>query len=118
MRKILVIDDEKMLVDILRLMLKDMGYEAHAFTSAVEGERAALESDFSLILLDLRMPGRNGAEITKNIMQRKPHARILIITAYPDDPLAAQALEAGAISLLQKPFEMSKLLYFLEAARQ
>ena len=57
---------------------------------------------------------KNGNEITENIINAKPKSRILIITAYPTDPLAQKALEAGAISLLKKPFELGKILDFLK----
>jgi FixJ family two-component response regulator len=56
---------------------------------------------------------KNGAEITEAILAKKPSARILVITAYPNDPLAQRAMGAGAIGLLKKPFEIAKILDFL-----
>jgi CheY-like chemotaxis protein len=72
-----------------------------------------MKDDFDLILLDLRMPGKNGAQLTESIKKAKPEAKILLITAYPTDPLASQALQAGAHSLLKKPFEIAKIMDFL-----
>jgi DNA-binding NarL/FixJ family response regulator len=60
------------------------------------------------------MPVKNGAEITEDILKAKPNARILVITAYPSDPLAERALKAGAVGLLKKPFEIAKILDFLK----
>ena len=55
----------------------------------------------------------NGAEVTEAVLARKPGARILVITAYPNDPLAERAIKAGAVGLLKKPFEIAKILDFL-----
>jgi len=109
-KRILAIDDEEMILDAMKLILEDMGYEMDVFSDPVEGEKAALEKDYDLILLDLRMPQKNGAELTESIKQAKPDCRILIITAYPNDPLAERALKAGASSLLKKPFEIAKIV--------
>ena len=111
-KNILVIDDETMILDAITLILEDMGHEVTVCSDSAEGERAAVAGDFDLILTDLRMPGRNGAEITETILKQKPKARILIITAYPTDQLAGKALDAGAFALLKKPFEIAKILDF------
>ena len=112
-KRILVIDDEVMVLDAIKLILEDLGYEMHVFSDPVEGEKAAVEEDYDLHLLDLRMPGKNGAELTAAIKAAKPSARVLIMTAYPTDPLAAKALDAGAFSLLKKPFEIAKIIDIL-----
>ena len=115
MKRILVIDDEDMIIDVISTILSDMGYEVIGCQDAQEGIRTAIESDFDIVLSDLRMPGTNGAEVTEAILKAKPDMRVLIITAYPSDPLARKALDAGAVSLLKKPFEVAKVLDFLRA---
>lgn len=114
MKKILVIDDEKMIVDAMQVILEDMGYRVNGFQNSQEGEKDALENDYDLILVDLRMPEKNGAEVTESILKEKPNARILIITGHPTDPLAGRALDAGAMALVKKPFEIAKILDFLK----
>ncbi|GAH58874.1 unnamed protein product, partial [marine sediment metagenome] len=57
MKRILVIDDEVMIVDVMKVILEDMGYQVIGFQSSQEGEKDALENDYDLILIDLRMPG-------------------------------------------------------------
>ena len=113
-KRILVIDDEKMILNALKLILEDMGYSVTCFSDPEEGEKETLTNDYDLIILDLRMPKKNGAEVTKDIINVKPESKILILTAYPADPLAKKALETGAVSLLKKPFEISKILDFIE----
>ncbi len=114
MKKILVIDDEKMIVDAMQVILEDMGYQVKGFQNSQDGEKYALENDYDLILVDLRMPEKNGAEVTESILKEKPNARILMITGHPTDPLARRALDAGAIALIKKPFEIAKILDFLK----
>lgn len=114
MKKILVIDDEVMIVDAIKIIMEDMGYQVKGISDSAEGEKEALENEYDLILVDLRMPGRNGAEVTEGIIKVKPDAKILIITAYPTDPLAKRALDAGARSLIRKPFEVAKIIDFIK----
>lgn len=113
-KRILVIDDEKIILEAIETILEDMGYEVECFQHPTEGEREATQNDYDLILVDIKMPEKNGAEITENIMTAKPDAKILILTAHPTHPLAKKALDAGAKALLKKPFEISKVLDFLK----
>ena len=114
MKSILVIDDETMILDAIKIIFEDMGYSVKVFSDSPAGTEEALRSDYDLILVDVRMPGMNGAEVTESIKKAKPKARILIITAYPNDPLAVRALGAGAVGLLKKPFEIAKIIDFLK----
>ncbi len=115
MKKILVIDDEQMILDAVKVILEDMGFQVDVFADPLQGEKQALSEDYDLVLVDVRMPGKNGAELTESILAGKPSVKILIITAYPADPLAERALKAGAVGLLKKPFEIAKILDFLKS---
>ncbi len=112
-KSILVIDDETMILDAIKVIFEDMGYSVQTTSDPIQGTEVALSNDFDLILTDIRMPSRNGAEITEAILTKKPKARILVITAHPTDPLAQRAIAAGAVGLLKKPFEIAKILDFL-----
>ncbi|MFW6180380.1 MAG: response regulator [Spirochaetota bacterium] len=113
-KRVLAIDDEEMTLEALRTILEDLNCTIDTYTDPVEGEKRALEEDYDLILLDIRMPGRNGAEITESVLANKPGASILIITAHPNDPYAKRALETGALALVKKPFEIAKIMDFLQ----
>ncbi|HUX20379.1 MAG TPA: response regulator [Spirochaetia bacterium] len=113
-KKILVIDDERMILDAIELILGDLGHEVSTFSDPVLGQNSAIENDYDLILTDLRMPGRNGAQLSEAVLGAKPNAKILVITAYPTDHLAAQAMQAGAVGLIKKPFEITKILDYLK----
>jgi DNA-binding NtrC family response regulator len=112
-KTILVIDDETMILDAIKIIFEDMGYSVQTTPDPIKGTETAIEQEFDLILTDIRMPSRNGAEITEAVLAKKPNARILVITAYPNDPLAERAIKAGAVGLLKKPFEIAKILDFL-----
>jgi CheY-like chemotaxis protein len=113
-KTILVIDDETMILDAIKIIFEDMGYSVHTVSDPVEGTEEAIRNSYDLVLTDIRMPVRNGAEITEAILAKKPDARVLVITAYPSDPLAERAIKAGAVGLLKKPFEIGKILDFLK----
>lgn len=114
-KSILVIDDETMILDAIKIIFEDMGYSVETTPDPLKGTEAAIANDFDLILTDVRMPVRNGAEVTEAVLARKPKAKILVITAYPNDPLAERAIKAGAVGLLKKPFEIAKILDYLSA---
>ena len=113
MKTILVIDDETMVLDAIKIIFGDMGYTVETTSDPAQGMERAITQDFDLILTDVRMPALNGAEVTEAVLGKKPEARILVITAYPNDPLAQQAIKAGAVGLVKKPFEIAKILHYL-----
>ena len=113
-KKVLVIDDEHMMLDAIKTILEEMGHRVECFSSSAEGEKSALENDFDLILTDLRIPEKNGAEVTETVLKKKPDAKVLIITGHPHDPLAKRALDAGAKGLVKKPFDIGKILEYLK----
>ncbi len=113
-KSILVIDDEEMILDAVKVIFEDMGISVTTTSNPVQGEQEAINSAYDLVLTDIRMPTRNGAEIVEAILAKKPGARVLVITAYPNDPLAERAIKAGAIGLVRKPFEIAKILEYLK----
>jgi CheY-like chemotaxis protein len=113
-KRILVIDDEAMILDAIKIIFEDLGHTVEVRANSQAGLEEGLRADYDLVLVDIRMPGKNGAEITEELLKAKPATRVLLITAYPNDPLVARALGAGAHALLKKPFEIAKVLDFLE----
>ncbi len=110
MIKVLVIDDERMMTNMIKVILEDRGHSVTGFSNSIAGEYEAIKNNYDLIYLDLHMPERNGAEITKNILAVKPDSKIIIITAFPTDSLAGEALKSGALTLLEKPLSLTKII--------
>jgi len=112
-KRILVIDDETMLLGALKAVLEAVDCEVSICSDAAAGLEEALTGTHDLVLVDVRMARTNGAEITEALLARRPAQKVVVITGYPDDPLAARALKAGATGLLRKPFEIARVLDFL-----
>lgn len=113
-KSILIIDDDEMVLDAVSSLFQELGFQVTACQSPREGVKAATDQAFDLVVSDLRMPDMDGAQVTRQIRTVRPNQKILILTAFPADPLASQALEAGAASLMRKPFEIEKILKILE----
>ena len=109
MKPILVVDDEAIMRESLRDWLTDLGYEVE---TAEEGEQAlktVAEQDFGVVILDLRLPGKDGIEILREARAKRPDLRGVIITAYPSIQTAVQAMKEGAVDYLPKPFDLDDL---------
>jgi CheY-like chemotaxis protein len=113
MSTVLIVDDEPMVADVVSTMLTSYGHSVSVRTNPSEALEL-LEERYDLYLFDLRMPDPNGADLTEAVLKAHPNARVLIMTAFPGDPLAARALRAGAAALVKKPFEIGKILAHLD----
>ena len=113
-KRILAIDDETMILDAMKVVFEEMDCEVSVFSDSAVGLEEALRGQYDLVLVDLRMPGKNGAEVAEQLLAKRPEAKVLVITAHTDDPLAGRALRAGAVGLLRKPFEIARVLDFLK----
>jgi FixJ family two-component response regulator len=112
-KNILVIDDDATILDAMRAIFAELGYRVAVHSDSSAGLADALSNSYDLVIVDLRMPGKSGADVAEELLKSRPETRLLVITAYPDDPLAARALVAGAVGLLKKPFEIAKILDYL-----
>jgi CheY-like chemotaxis protein len=70
-KRILIIDDDPVILDAVKTILEDMGHRVDGYTSSTEGEQAALSQHYDLILMDLRMPVKDGAAVTASILANK-----------------------------------------------
>ena len=113
MKKVLVIDDERLITHRIRVVLEDKGHSVTGFSNPLEGEREAVQNEYDLIFLDINMPEKNGAEITKTIIQARPESKIIIITAFPAETLTNEALTNGAHSIVAKPLTLKKIINIL-----
>jgi DNA-binding response OmpR family regulator len=107
--RILVIDDNPNVVDILGRCLREEGYGVLGALTSDEGLKLALLSRPELVLLDLALPGTNGIELLKRIRSTNPTTRVIIVTGNTDPALAREALELGALAYIDKPFDFAYL---------
>ncbi len=109
MEKILVVDDEQSLRDVLSIMLKRAGY---AVTCASDGEEAiehVAKEIFDLVITDLRMPKADGMDVLKAVKSASPETVVLVITAFATADSAVEAMKQGAYDYLTKPFQVDEV---------
>lgn len=113
--KILIIEDEKVLADSLKLMLQAKGFEAEAVYDGESGEEYAMLNIYDLIILDIMLPVKNGYQVAKYIRENHNSTSILMLTARSDVEDKVQGLDAGADYYLTKPFDARELLACVNA---
>ena len=105
----LIVEDE----GIMREALVDyLSSEGHKVDSADDGETGLEKSksvNYDVMIIDLKLPGRDGLSILKEVRATNPETKVIIITAYPTIETAVDAMRAGAIDYLPKPFDMEQL---------
>jgi FixJ family two-component response regulator len=113
---IAVIDDDASVRVGTENLLSSLGYNVHTFSSAEEFLRSGLSHDISCVIADVRMPGMSGIELLTLLTTQGHHLPFILITAFSEGAIHAEALNAGAICLLTKPFDKATLVRCLEAA--
>lgn len=108
-RKILVIEDERDIAELLHLHLRDLAGEVVLAPDGHAGMRAACSQHWDLIILDLRLPGPDGLEICRAVRQREPYQPILMLTSKSSELDRVLGLELGADDYLTKPFSLLEL---------
>jgi len=107
---ILIIEDEKGIVDFLKQGLEEEGYTISSAADGDEGLRKALELDVDLILLDWMLPKMQGIDVCKSIRKEKTKVPILFLTAKDTVQDTIEGLKAGANDYIKKPFAFDELL--------
>lgn len=110
MEKILVIEDELSIVKLLRYNLEKENYTVVAAMDGEEGHQLALNNEYSIILLDLMLPSRDGIEIAKNLRNEKIEVPIIMLTAKDSEIDKVVGLEIGADDYVTKPFSPRELI--------
>ena len=114
-KKILVVEDEKNIVDILAFNLKREGYEVVAAMDGAAGLALALAEDPDLILLDLMLPKLDGFEVCRRLREQGRTTPVIMLTAREEESDKVLGLELGADDYITKPFSMRELLARVKA---
>jgi DNA-binding NtrC family response regulator len=109
LKPILIVEDETIMRESLRDWLTDGGYEVETANEGEQALKAIAERDFDLVLLDLRLPGKNGMEVLQEGRQIRPNLKVVIITGYPSVDTAVQSMKQGAVDYLPKPLNLDDL---------
>ena len=114
-KRILIVEDEKNIVDILSFNLGKEGYETLEAYDGAAGLQLALEQNPDLILLDLMLPKMNGFDVCRSIRQENRSTPIIMLTAREEETDKVLGLELGADDYITKPFSMRELLARVKA---
>jgi len=109
MKPILIVEDEAITRESLRDWLTYSGYRVETAEAGEEALKAIEEQDFGLVILDLRLPGKDGIKVLREAREKSPQLKGVIITAYPAVETALEAMKEGAIDYLPKPFDLNHL---------
>lgn len=113
--RILIVEDEKLLAESVRLLLKQNGYEADCAYDGLSGLEQIRLGIYDLVILDLMMPGMNGLDVARSARSAHNGIPILMLTAKSDTQDRIEGLEAGADYYLTKPFDSGELLACVRA---
>ncbi len=116
MEKILVVDDEKSLREVMSIMLKRAGYDV---TEVSDGEQAISQVNreiYDLVITDLRMPKADGMDVLKAVKSSSPDTVVLVVTAFGTADSAVEAMKQGAYDYLTKPFQVDEVQLIIRNA--
>ena len=115
-KKLLVIDDEQIVLDSIQRILSKEPYILKVTTKSREGLELALAENFDLVLTDIKMPEIGGMRILRDIKRAKPETPVVILTGYATVQSAVGAMKLGASDYLEKPFLPEALLKTIKTA--
>ena len=114
-KRILIVEDEKNIIDILSFNLSREGYDTIEALDGKTGLQLALEQDPDLILLDLMLPEMNGFDVCRSLRERGRTTPVIMLTAREEETDKVMGLELGADDYITKPFSMRELLARVKA---
>ena len=103
--RILIVDDEMIVRSSLKSWLEEDGYPIDTAASAEDALKMMQEHAYSILLLDIKMPGMDGIELLRRVKQVNPELEVVMITAYATIESAVEAMKIGAFDYITKPFE-------------
>jgi FixJ family two-component response regulator len=111
-----IVDDDDLMRSALQGLLKAVGLPAQAFASAEEFLKSGQQQQTACLIADIRMPGMSGLELQAQLNAEQCRIPTIFITAHGDERMRLQALRAGAVEFLTKPFDNKALIESVRAA--
>src|SRR5207249_2666529 len=113
---VFAIDDDSSVRKGLARLLRSAGYKSEIFESASDFLARPSHSGPSCVIVDVQMPGINGMDLQETLVQRRREEQLVFVTGHGDIPMCAQAMKAGAVDFLRKPFRDDELLQSVQNA--
>jgi two-component system response regulator FixJ len=114
--RVYIVDDDEAVRDSLSILLESKGYAVRSFRAAPDFLAAAPSLSAGCLIVDIRMPEMDGLELQQRLVERNLSFPLIVITGHGDVPLAVQAMKAGAIDFIEKPFASEAILVSLKIA--
>ena len=111
-----IIDDDELVRDAIKGLVRSLGYAAVAHASAEDYLRSNEHGTSSCLITDIQMPGMSGADLQAQLIAERNFTPIIFITAFDNENIRARVLKAGAFGYLKKPFDDRALVRCLEEA--
>jgi two-component system response regulator AtoC len=115
-RRLLVVDDDRAMREMLTSLFKERGLAVEDAPSAGAALARAAEQDFDVVLSDVRMPGLSGVELVGQLRRLRPGTPVVLMTAFGSIDSAVEAMRTGAFDYLTKPFEPDAVILAVERA--
>ena len=113
MKKILVVDNSKIIRTLLYDYFTDIGYSVDLAINGLEGIEKALSGNYDIVFCDIHMPKKNGFQVYSEVVKKKPELPFIMTDSLPDN-LADKAVKLGAYTYLTKPFNLDQLKQTVE----
>ena len=113
-KRVYLVDDDEAIRRSASFMLRSSGYSVKTFSTGVEFLDAVEELDAGCILLDVRMPEIGGLEVQDTLSERGISHPVVVMTGHGDVTVAVQAMKAGAVDFIEKPFDKTVLIEAIE----
>ncbi|HET8535299.1 MAG TPA: response regulator FixJ [Sphingomicrobium sp.] len=114
LRTVHLVDDDEAIRRSVGFMLKTSAFQVRTYESGVEFLKSASSLESGCVLLDVRMPGMDGLEVLSALRAKGVLLPVIIMTGHGDVSLAVQAMKAGALDFIEKPFEKAVLISAIE----
>ncbi len=114
--RILIVEDEKSMREVLKILLEEEGYETVSASDGLDGIRRIQEDIFDIVITDIRMPGADGFEVLRKAKEISPSSIVIMITAFGTTESTLDAMKMGAYDYIHKPFKIDEIRLIINKA--
>jgi DNA-binding NtrC family response regulator len=114
--RVLIVDDEEELVETLVERLELRQFHAEGFTEAQQALDRMQDTQFDVVLIDVKMPGMSGLEMLRRIKEQWPDYRVVLLTGHGSAEHAQEGIRLGAFAYVMKPIQLPELIEVLQGA--
>ncbi len=115
-KRMLVVDDERQMLNALSELFRDEGYNVYVAEDGIKAARQIEQSDFDVIITDLKLPGMDGISLLQKTRSTMPNTVVIMITAYGTPESASRAMKLGAFDYIDKPFSLDRITRSVQKA--